>query len=199
MITIAIKKTFSIIIILSFFISCKKRNEEKIKFYPNEEEFSSSKRISKLNIEKLSFVDICKVIEDKSYQDSISYVEIINGNTLKKIILTNTHPEARSRNLLTISNDSIFIDGGHEMKTIEYLMRRHYENNGRNQKYPINAKLAAIQIKLRSNSSANEFINILNLITSTFDDINKNHNDTLKLNITLKRPIPSPPSPPDRY
>jgi hypothetical protein len=186
---------FLLIIVSTILFSCNTNVKKIDKFYPNKKAFSNGIKLVKLDFEDLTYEEISKLLDKKNNQDSMAYIEFEEEGFINKIIVCHTHPEARGRNLLSLSNDSIFIDNGYNINHLEKLMLRHYLNNGINTKYPLNHKTAFIEIKLAPNSK--ELKSILSKVVTQFNEINKKNSDSLELNITIYRNLRKPPPPPN--
>ena len=193
--THVMNKSIVSLCLLIIITSCLDKNKKKVFFHPNEKTFLNKKKLSLIEYNNLSFQDISRLIDAKRYHDSLTYVNIIDSDHNKhNIVIDNTSFHAKRRSLLSVGHDSIFIDKGYKIDRLKSLMKRHYENNGKNPLYPLNSKTAFIEIALKENSK--DFRTTLLKVIKTFDSVNKIISDTLELKILLKRIKPPPPPPP---
>ena len=170
----------------------------KTKLYPNKSYFESD-NLYELDLVNLIFKEISKSVNKIHIKDSLPFIQIENVNTTNKIgVLRNDSGHLRRSHVLSVGKDSVYVDDGYSINKLSFLMKRHYENNGKNPLYPLNDKVAIIEIALNPNEKYLELVKSLKLITSTFDKLNKHHNDSLSLRIILKREVPPPPPAPLR-
>jgi len=184
---------------LLLILSCKKRTPE-IRYYPTYP-ISQQDSIEKLDLEKttMNFKEITNWIGENQYNEIRSVIEFKDGQIIKKIIpFVRGNGYYRERNILSISSDSIFIDDGHSISELKWVLKRHYTNNGKNFRYPDTSDHAGVEITLDTNKTANELKHSLINLTRIFDEVNSEVNDTLQLKFIFDyfRQIPPPPPPP---
>lgn len=191
------KKIFEILITFLLFntlLSCEKK-ELKVKYYPNEDIVNDTSSVvfdlDSLKMNFKEFVNKYYELEDLQKQ---TIVELIDGDTLKKIkIHVVGNGTFYERNIIYIINDSIQKNKNYPLSDLEKIIKKHYLNNGKIEDYAVSADRAIILISLNADQNVKDLKKHLIQITKTFDEINKENKDTLRLNIFIENLIPLPP------
>lgn len=188
-------RIYIIIFCLTFF-GCQDQ-EKEIRYYPSKKVYNESELI-KINLDTTSFN--FKGITDRVYQihqmNKSILIEIDDYQVSKKIIPL-MFTEIRKRDVLSITSDSILIEGGYSISKLKPIMKRHYTNNNKNDRYPRSYKRAIIEVALDTSKVGLDLKETLLNLTRTFDEINAEVRDTLELKIFFSyfRHIPPPPLP----
>tara|TARA_R110000796_G_C14545718_1_gene433379 strand:+ start:1497 stop:2099 length:603 start_codon:yes stop_codon:yes gene_type:complete len=195
-----------IILIITFiiFFSCRKETKKQninTLYYPSKEYFFNS-NIVKVELEnsKTNFKRITDLVSDIHSVDSIPYVELIDNNILRKIILLrNDSNPIRLRNKLEITEDSIISDKIYPINLLYEILKKYYLNNGAIINYPESAQKVYVEIEIDTSKNGHILKKSLSNLVRTFDKINSQHLDTLQLRVTLSyfHQIPPPPQPPN--
>lgn len=166
-----------------------------VKYYPDKSYFKNYNLVQ-INLDSinLKFDELSELVDEIHRKDSLPFFILKTDDYTRNIgILRNNTVYIKRSSILCVGKDSIFIDDGYRIQELMALMKRHYENNGENPHYPINAENAMIQIDLNPNSNIVDFEKTLELVSSTFDTLNLKHNGRLKLKLILAQDIPPPP------
>ena len=105
----------------------------------------------------------------------------------------------KERNILSLKSDSILIDDGYPISELKWVLKRHYTNNGKELRYPSSSERAGVRITLDTNKTTKDLEQSLILLTTVFDEVNREVKDTLQLKFLFDylRQIPPPPPPPN--
>lgn len=199
------KKLFYFILLAGLVCCCGRKIEENqvVIYYPSKDLFTSNDLIKiDLHNPKLNFKRIKHLINDIHIKDSTPYILIKNKDTIRKIMpLRNDWGYKAGKNILRIVKDSIYKAGKHSISELDRLLKKHYENNGKDPRYSQRTERAWVEIEIDTNASGVELKKILHIVTRAFDKINKYHQDSLKLKIGLSyfHQIPPPPPPPKEF
>lgn len=196
------KNQFLFLIILISVVSCLKPKQFKTNLYYPSKQFFDENNMVKINLDSssLNFKKITNKVISMGYTDSVvPYVQFQKGDTIKNIFLSDVSwGFISSRNRLDINNDSVFKNEAYHIKNIYSILKKHYENNGKDIEFADSAKKAFVVIELDTNAKARDLIKTLNYLTNEFDKLNKTHHDSLQLKVALSYffQIPPPPKPP---
>lgn len=134
------------------------KKNETVKYYPDESYFKNYNFI-KINLDSINmkFDNISELVNEIHRKDSFPYFKLKSGSLTRNIgILRNNTGHIKQSSVLSIGKDSIYIDSGYTIDNLAFLMKRHFENNGKNPLYPINAQNALMLIDLKSNSDLSD-------------------------------------------
>ena len=189
-----------ITLILILLISGCSQKPTEIRHYPDEDIYKSGKTVQiNLNQDDLTFKEITDSIHQYQTTDLVTLFELEDGRTLKRIMpYTYSGGLIKTKNVLTITTDSILIDNGYSIDRLPDLLARHYMNKGENPIYSDSPERAIVEVSLDTSKSAIEVKQFLNKLTQTFDNLKGRTADSLKLQLMFNyfRQIPPPPPPP---
>ncbi|PQV48462.1 hypothetical protein CLV33_105322 [Jejuia pallidilutea] len=196
------KKLLLIIIAINL-LYCKGKafdENQKVKYYPSEKYFESNGVVEiDLYNPNINFKKIYRRVNELHVNDSTPYFEITHDDTLRRIMpLRNDWGHGSSYNILGISKDSIWKENGYPITELYKLLKKHYENCGKNPQYSISAEKAWVEVELDTNATGSDLEKALLNLTNIFDKLNRTHADTLELKVGLSyfSQIPPPPPPP---
>jgi len=197
---IIFKVSFIILaLLLVLFFGCEKKQQE-IRYYPSTKEFTKSKKNDVIDIDALNInYDSLMNRFYENYRNGIkTVIEIKNNGITRKIMFIDTYNACiKLRNVLVISEDSIFKENGFSISELDNVLRKHYFNINRNHKYSYSYKMALINIALDTGKTIMKFRDdlknsLLNL-TEIFDEIKEDTIIPLKLLIYLDNHRRFPP------
>ncbi len=177
---------------------CKRQEQKEIRYYPSQELYDESKLINlDLDTTSLKFMEITSKI-DKVLKENKRILIELDDNEIHRRIIPLTFSEIRKRDVLSLTSDSILIDNGYSISELKPILKRHYTNNGKDFHYPRSYQRAIVEITIDTSKKGKDLKKTLLYLTKTFDEINLEVKDTLKLQIIFNyiRQIPPPPSPP---
>ncbi|UBZ07942.1 hypothetical protein LDL76_04335 [Salegentibacter mishustinae] len=184
---------------MGLLISCEKKITET-RYYPNDELYKEEEaEIIQLKNSDLNFKEITNCIG--TFYDGFGklVVEFDDKNIRKRIIpFVFDGGLIKYRNTLEITSDSILIDKGYKISELKRILKRHYTNNSKIPYYSESPQKALVVVTIDTNKTAKELKNALIHLTRTYDQIEKEINDSIKLTIFFDyfRQIPPPPRPP---
>ena len=193
------KKNLQILLLL-LITSCQNKTTE-IRYYPSEEPYNKSTIFNlNLNNSELNFNEIAKKVGNNQDNNIRTVIELNDNGIIKRIMPFRLgNGLIKERNRLTITSDSIQIDSGCSIKKLKKILKRHYTNKGKESRYSFSPRFAIVEIKLDTSETSTELKKSLINLTRTFDEIENEVQDTLKLVIyfhyTWSFPSPQPPKP----
>jgi hypothetical protein len=183
-----------ILIVFYILIGCKKQQSET-RYYPFQN-FNDEIIELDLDTTSLDFREIKGFVTRNILLDKNVLIEVKDGRILKKIY-PRIYTEMLQRNLLSITSDSILIDKGYPISELKPILIRHYTNNGKEPRYPKSYDRAYVGISLELDETGQNLKKSLLNLTSVFDEVNLNIEDSLELHIFFDtfRHAPPPPKP----
>ena len=183
-----------------FVLSCENIIPE-IRCYPsNPFSEKDSIQVLDLNISYMNFKEITHWISKNQHIGRTPVIKFNDGELLKYIYpLVPSNGLIKERNILSLKSDSILIDDGYPISELKWVLKRHYTNNGKELRYPSSSERAGVRITLDTNKTTKDLEQSLILLTTVFDEVNREVKDTLQLKFLFDylRQIPPPPPPPN--
>jgi hypothetical protein len=203
-----IKETFLILLILTI-AGCK--NYEKNENPLVQKEFGKWRKDNdslsvELNLKKFNnWNELIERAERISCNDSVPKITLKTENTLKTIYFQNPCWEnfgcvlIKEKNIFEIHNNKISKKFGelYSLDSLKSILKRDYENNGKDPSLSDNPEKLLIQISYDEKEFEN-FEQTLKKLTETYEEITKktNINISLKGDWRFPKPPPTPPTPP---
>ena len=154
------KKIFLLATVILIF-SCDNRTAD-IRYYPADGKAAKkNSEVIELETTELNFGEITDKIgnfEDNNAGDLT--VEFKDGKVTKRV-----NPYIfgiglyKTKNVLKIKSDSVYIDDGYMIENLKPLLKRHYINKGEITKYSVSPEKAIVEVALDSNQSGKESLN----------------------------------------
>jgi hypothetical protein len=203
-----LKKTIYIALIFGILFSCRQKDRIKqaeikvseIREYPTDREFKIDiGELIGLDTTALNFKQITNRIS--SFQEE-NYGQLkveFEDNKIKKRLTPYVYDEGliKQKNILRIKSDSILIDDGYSIDELKRILKRHYLNKGKIPYYSDSPQKAIVEVTIDTNKNGKELKELLIKLTSTFDEIKEEINDSIELRVFFDyfRQIPPPPMP----
>lgn len=183
-------------VILLLFLSCKV-DREQVRFYPAKQSFTNTEQLKICSVK--NYKEVITLAETIRSKKRIPEIIIKDENIRKRIIpFTYGNGLTKERNILKITTDSVLIDNGYTITNLKQLLKRHYLNKGNIPYYSDSPQKAIIEINFNKNENCKDIKGLLIKLTRTFDEVNREVKDSLKLNVffNLFKYIPPPMNPP---
>ncbi|WP_232219157.1 hypothetical protein [Olleya marilimosa] len=203
-----LKKAIYIALIFGILISCRQKDRTKqaqikpseIREYPTDLEFKIDVgELIGLDTTDLNFKQITNRIS--SFQEE-NYGQLkveFEDNKIKKRLTPYVYDEGliKQKNILRIKSDSILIDDGYSIDELKRILKRHYLNKGKIPYYSDSHQKALVEVTIDTSKNGKELKEVLIKLTSTFDEIKEEINDSIELRVFFDyfRQIPPPPMP----
>lgn len=193
-------KSISVILILILLFTSCQENETKIQYYPDDTLYTEKNaEIIRLDTTKLNFKQITDKIGTFYNRFGKLVVEFDDGKVKKRVIpFVFDGGLIKERNILEITSDSILIDDRYPISELKRILKRHYTNKNNISYYSESPYNALVEVTIDTNKSGKELKQVLTNLTSTFDEIKNELQDSIKLSIYFDylRQTPRPPRPP---
>jgi hypothetical protein len=197
-----IRETFLILLVLTI-VGCQ--NYEKRENLLVQKEFGKWRKDNdslsvELNLKKYnSWKELIERAERISCNDSVPKITLKTEKILKTIYFQNPCWEnfgcilIKQKNVIEIHNNKISKNFGelYPLDSLESILKRDYENNGKNPSLNDNPEKLLIQISYDKNGFKN-FEKTLIRLTETYERISKKTNINIWLNEKLEIPKPPP-------
>ncbi|HHC80878.1 MAG TPA: hypothetical protein ENK46_13410 [Flavobacteriia bacterium] len=172
----------------------------KIQYYPDDTLYTEKNaEIIRLDTTKLNFKQITDKIGTFYNRFGKLVVEFDDGKVKKRVIpFVFDGGLIKERNILEITSDSILIDDRYPISELKRILKRHYTNKNNISYYSESPYNALVEVTIDTNKSGKELKQVLTNLTSTFDEIKNELQDSIKLSIYFdySRQTPRPPRPP---
>lgn len=199
-------KILSLILMFLTLFSCQNSEQKSVKktemdFGLLENENDSIAVELKLN-EFENWKKLLERTEQISCNDSLPKITIENDSLIKRVYLRNFCWEGvgciliRQRNTIEIHNDTInkMYDNFYPLDSLPGVLKRDWENNGKNPKLSDNPEKLLIYISYDKNG-IEKLSNTLNRLTQAFEQVTDRKD--LKILLNEKIFVPPPPPPPN--
>ena len=183
---------------LFLLISCANQPTEKRYYSLHALQEEEATKLLELDHSTMNFKGITDWLSKNQTTEITTIVSFKDGALVKKIM-----PSVRgnglykSKNILSITSDSILVDKGYPISELKWILKRHYTNNGKAYQYADSPERAAIEITLDTNKTAKELKHSLILLTRVFDEVNSEEKESLLIKVIFdyNRQLPPPPPP----
>lgn len=197
---IEMKKIILILFSIILF-SCQKK--EKLKFYyPTKNIFLKLKNTSELNLQNFANFDkLVDTLEYYKYKGKTTTFKLENKiseyNFKVSTFFGNCSPPLiKFKNIIGISNDTIFKNRSYSIDSLYYLLKKDLLNNRKDPRFSDSPKKLIISLSVSEKETTFELKKLLTKVFQSYNKIKEETKDSIELNLQFNRRVKILPPPP---
>ena len=173
---------------MTIFASCNSEsNEQRIVYYPSEEEFSNPDFLIPIDLDTTSFKywDLAMMTPANDYRKNIPYFEIKSDSVTKRIVPFLIDPLFIRNEVIKVTMDTIFADKKYGIDEMEKVLKNIFgkQNKAEFSNYRKNPNFIRLAIDIDTSSSGKDLKKILLKTTDSFEKVKMELSDSIMLKI----------------